>query len=61
MTRYEVQTRVTTWAYIEVEAENEDQALAEANKLPYSEWKLETDWSSADSPEVQELENGAYL
>jgi hypothetical protein len=61
MTRYEVQTRVTTWAYIEVEAENEDQALVEANALPYSEWKLDTDWSSADSPEVQELENGAYL
>jgi len=60
MARYEVQVMVQTWAYVEVEADSEQEALKEAEALPYSEWKHDTDWSSADCPEVQLLEAGSY-
>ena len=61
MKKYEIQTRVTSWAYIEIEAENEEEALKLANVKPWEEWKHDTDWSSADTCEVRELEEGYYL
>ena len=59
MNVYTVQARVTAWPYIKIEAETEEQALEIANQTPWSEWTLDIDFSSVDSPEVIEEEVSA--
>jgi len=52
MNKYTVQVQVNSWAYIEVEADNEEKALEIANNTNWNEWKLDTDFSNYDEPTV---------
>ena len=58
---YEVQTSVNTFAYIVVTAYDEEEALNTANASAWANWKIDTDWSSADTPEVRLMDGeGGY-
>lgn len=54
MNTYTIQARVTAWPYIKVIAESQEEALEIASNTPWALWKLDIDYSSADSPEVVE-------
>lgn len=56
MPTYTIQQHATAWAYIEIQAESEEEALKIASDGFLDGWKYETDWLSADFPEVIEVQ-----
>ena len=59
---YEVQVSINSFAYIVVLAKDEEHAEEVADSKPWSEWKLDTDFSSADSLQVREMDGeGGYM
>ena len=59
---YEVVVSINSFAYIVVLAKDEEHAEEVADSKPWSEWKLDTDFSSADTFEVREMDGeGGYM
>lgn len=56
MRKYEVSVQVNSYAWIMVEAANEEEAEAKARALHFEHWKLDTDYSTAEEYEVREDE-----
>ena len=59
---YEVQVSINSFAYIVVLAKDEEHAEEVADSKSWSEWKLDTDFSSADTFQVREMDGeGGYM
>ena len=56
MKKYEVQVQVNSWAFISVEAENEQEAEKVANATPWNKWTLDTDFSNYGETTITEQE-----
>jgi len=53
MAKYEVRTVLNTYAWIEIEADSEEQAQELAQKGDWTGWKADTDWTSAGDFDAQ--------
>ena len=59
---YEVQVNINSFAYIVVLAKDEEHAEEVADSKSWGEWKLDTDFSSADTFQVREMDGeGGYM
>ena len=59
---YEVQVSINSFAYIVVLAKDEEHAEEVADSKSWGEWKLDTDFSSADTFQVREMDGeGGYM
>ncbi len=54
MKRYEVSVQVNSYAFIVVNAANEEEAEAKARAVHWERWRLDTDYSTAEDYEVRE-------
>lgn len=54
MKKYTVQYAVNAFPYITVEAENEQEAEEKASQIPWSQWTLDIDYSTAEEAVVLE-------
>lgn len=54
MKKYTVQYAVNAFPYITIEAENEEEAREKASLIPWNEWTLDIDYSSAEEAVITE-------
>lgn len=54
MKKYTVQYAVNAFPFVTVEAENEEEAQAKADAIPWDRWTLDIDYSSGEEPVISE-------